>query len=121
MQRLLRETLDAGYHHFKLKVGGSIEADRERLAIAREVIGYDKGNTLMVDANQVWSVPQAIEYMKKLAEFEPWFIEEPTSPDDVLGHAEIRRQLKPLGIGVATVSLELDPVPRVDLRYFKSR
>ena len=102
MQRLLRETMDAGYHHFKLKIGGSIEQDRERLAIAREVIGYDQGNVLMVDANQVWNVPQAIEYMKELADFKPWFIEEPTSPDDILGHAEIRRQLKPLGIGVAT-------------------
>lgn len=102
MQRLLQETMDSGYRHFKLKVGGNIEQDRERLAIAREVIGYDKENVLMVDANQVWDVPQAIEYMKHLAEFKPWFIEEPTSPDDILGHAEIRRQLKPLGIGVAT-------------------
>lgn len=56
----------------------------------------------MVDANQVWSVPEAIEYMKELAEFRPWFIEEPTSPDDILGHAAIRKALKPLGVGVAT-------------------
>lgn len=102
MKALLRETVDQGYRHFKLKVGTSVEADRQRLRIAREVIGYDKGNVLMVDANQVWSVPEAIEYMQQLAEFKPWFIEEPTSPDDVFGHKAIREALKPLGIGVAT-------------------
>ena len=53
MKRLLQETLDQGYRHFKLKVGTSVEEDKERLAIAREVLGYDKGNVLMVDANQV--------------------------------------------------------------------
>jgi L-galactonate dehydratase len=102
MKGLLQETLDAGYKHFKLKVGTSVAEDKERLSIAREVIGYDKGNFLMVDANQVWSVPEAIEYMKQLAEFKPWFIEEPTSPDDIFGHKAIREALKPYGIGVAT-------------------
>ena len=82
MKALLQETLAKGYRHFKLKVGSDVAQDRQRLTIAREVIGYDKGNVLMVDANQVWSVPEAVEYMKKLAEFKPWFIEEPTSPDD---------------------------------------
>lgn len=82
MRALLRETLSKGYRHFKLKVGGDVAQDKERLSIAREIIGFDKGNVLMVDANQVWSVPEAIEYMKQLAEFKPWFIEEPTSPDD---------------------------------------
>lgn len=102
MERLLQETLKEGYKHFKLKVGTSLEVDRRRLAIARDVIGYDRGNHLMLDANQVWSVPEAIEYMKGLASFKPWFIEEPTSPDDVLGHKAIREALKPFGIGVAT-------------------
>ncbi|KAK2933063.1 Mandelate racemase/muconate lactonizing enzyme, C-terminal [Fusarium oxysporum f. sp. vasinfectum] len=102
MKSLLQETLNAGYRHFKVKVGGDIERDRKRLGIAREVIGYDKGNVLMTDANQVWSVPEAIEYMKQLADFKPWFIEEPTSPDDVLGHKAVRDALKPYGIGVAT-------------------
>ncbi|KAM5350519.1 hypothetical protein ACJ41O_007024 [Fusarium nematophilum] len=102
MKGLLQETLNAGYRHFKLKVGGDIERDRKRLGMAREIIGYDKGNVLMTDANQVWSVPEAIEYMKQLAEFKPWFIEEPTSPDDVLGHKAVRDALKPHGIGVAT-------------------
>jgi L-galactonate dehydratase len=82
MKALLKETLDKGYKHFKLKVGSDITQDRTRLSIARGIIGYDRGNVLMVDANQVWSVPEAIEYMKQLAEFKPWFIEEPTSPDD---------------------------------------
>lgn len=121
MKGLLEETLSKGYRHFKLKVGSSVDADRRRLTIARSVIGYDKGNILMIDANQVcynslkslrgksatheiqiWSVPEAIEYMQQLKEFKPWFIEEPTSPDDILGHKAIRDALRPDGIGVAT-------------------
>ncbi|OHF00296.1 mandelate racemase/muconate lactonizing enzyme domain-containing protein [Colletotrichum orchidophilum] len=102
MKGLLQETLGKGYRHFKLKVGSNVDQDKRRLSIAREVIGYDSGNILMVDANQVWSVPEAIEYMKQLKEFKPWFIEEPTSPDDILGHKAIREALKPYGIGVAT-------------------
>jgi L-galactonate dehydratase len=102
MRALLQETLSKGYRHFKLKVGGSVAEDKRRLSIARDIIGYDNGNVLMVDANQVWSVPEAIEYMKQLAEFKPWFIEEPTSPDDILGHKAVRDALRPYGIGVAT-------------------
>ncbi|KAL1896156.1 L-galactonate dehydratase [Sporothrix stenoceras] len=102
MEALLRETLSKGYKHFKLKVGGDLDRDRLRLGIARKVIGYDAGNVLMVDANQVWSVPEAVEYMTALKEYKPWFIEEPTSPDDVLGHKAVRDALKPYGIGVAT-------------------
>lgn len=82
MRGLLQDTLSKGYKHFKLKVGSDIAQDKQRLSIAREIIGFDRGNVLMVDANQVWSVPEAIEYMKELKEFKPWFIEEPTSPDD---------------------------------------
>ncbi|KAF4122114.1 L-galactonate dehydratase [Geosmithia morbida] len=102
MRSLLRETLAQGYRHFKLKVGGSVAEDRRRLTIARDVIGYDRGNVLMVDANQVWSVPEAVEYMTQLRDFKPWFIEEPTSPDDILGHKAVRDALRPYGIGVAT-------------------
>lgn len=102
MRGLLRDTLDKGYRHFKLKIGGSVEEDRRRLSIARDIIGFDRGNILMVDANQIWSVPEAIEYMKQLADFKPWFIEEPTSPDDIAGHKAVRDALRPLGIGVAT-------------------
>ncbi|OAQ65243.1 mandelate racemase/muconate lactonizing enzyme family protein [Pochonia chlamydosporia 170] len=102
MKEVLEETIAAGYTVFKFKVGTSIEADRERLSAVREVLGYDKGHQIMIDANQVWSVPQAIEYMKHLVEFKPVFIEEPTNPDDVLGHAAIRKALRPYGVGVAT-------------------
>ncbi|KAI2609629.1 enolase C-terminal domain-like protein [Hypoxylon fragiforme] len=102
MRRLLQETLARGYRHFKLKVGGALEQDQRRLRIARDVIGYDRGNVLMVDANQVWGVPEAIAHMRQLAAYKPWFIEEPTSPDDVLGHKAIRDALQPLGVGVAT-------------------
>lgn len=102
MKGLLEETLKAGYKHFKLKVGTSVDQDKRRLQIARDVIGYDAGNVLMVDANQIWSVPEAIAHMTELAPYKPWFIEEPTSPDDILGHRAVREALKPFGIGVAT-------------------
>lgn len=90
MKALLEETQKKGYRHFKLKVGSDVAEDRMRLGIAREVLGYDRGNVLMVDANQIWSVPEAITYMQQLAEFKPWFIEEPTSPDD----GTVRREEK---------------------------
>jgi len=96
LRRLCQEAVDQGYRHIKLKVGASLEEDIRRLAIAREVIGPD-GN-LMIDANQVWDVPQAIDWVKQLSEFNPMWIEEPTSPDDVLGHAEIRRAVQPIGV-----------------------
>ncbi|KAK5447927.1 L-galactonate dehydratase [Exophiala xenobiotica] len=102
MTALLRDSMAAGFHHFKFKVGTSLEQDRRRLKLARDVIGHDGANVLMVDANQVWSVPEAIEYMEQLVEFKPWFIEEPTSPDDILGHAAIRKALSKYGVGVAT-------------------
>ncbi|KAJ5976363.1 hypothetical protein N7481_010070 [Penicillium waksmanii] len=102
MRKVLKETIEAGYDTFKFKVGTNIESDRERLSAVRDVLGYDKGYQIMIDANQVWSVPEAIEYMKHLVEFKPVFIEEPTNPDDVLGHATIRKALKPYGVGVAT-------------------
>ncbi|KAJ4303309.1 L-galactonate dehydratase [Kalmusia sp. IMI 367209] len=100
MKQLIRQNLEMGIDKFKLKVGGNIDDDIRRLRIARDAIGSDC--MLMIDANQVWSVPEAIDTMKKFAEFRPIFIEEPTSPDDILGHATIRRALKPFGIGVAT-------------------
>ncbi|KAA8917528.1 hypothetical protein TRICI_000311 [Trichomonascus ciferrii] len=102
MKKLLRETLAEGYKHFKLKVGGDVAEDRRRLGLAREVLGYDNGYVLMVDANQVWSVPDAIEYMEQLAEFQPYFIEEPTSPDDIMGHLAVKNALKKHNIKVAT-------------------
>lgn len=102
MKEVLQQTIDEGYTVFKFKVGTDINADRERLAAVRDILGYDKGYQIMIDANQVWSVPEAIDYMKHLVEYKPVFIEEPTNPDDVLGHAAIRKALKPYGVGVAT-------------------
>ena len=96
LRRLLAEAVDQGYRHVKLKVGANVDDDIRRLAIAREVIGWDAN--LMIDANQVWDVPQAIEWIGRLAEFKPLWIEEPTSPDDVLGHAAIRRAVSPIGV-----------------------
>jgi L-fuconate dehydratase len=96
MRGLLQEAVDAGYHYFKLKVGENIDDDIRRLGIAREVIGWDAN--LMIDANQVWDVPEAITWVKRLAEFKPLWIEEPTSPDDVLGHAAIRAAVAPIGV-----------------------
>jgi L-fuconate dehydratase len=96
LRRLCEEAVAAGYKHVKLKVGANLEDDIRRCRIAREVIGPD-GN-LMIDANQVWDVPEAIEWVKALAEFEPLWIEEPTSPDDILGHAAIRKAVAPIGV-----------------------
>jgi L-fuconate dehydratase len=96
LRRLLKEAVEAGYRHVKLKVGQNLDDDIRRLRIAREVIGWDAN--LMIDANQMWDVPQAIEWVGRLAEFRPLWIEEPTSPDDVLGHATIRRAVAPIGV-----------------------
>jgi L-fuconate dehydratase len=96
LRRLLREAVDSGYQHVKLKVGADLEDDKRRLRIAREVVGWDI--KLLIDANQVWDVPQAIDWVRELAEFRPHWIEEPTSPDDVLGHAAVRRAVAPIGV-----------------------
>lgn len=96
LRRLCQEAVDAGYQHVKLKVGANLTEDVRRLTIAREVLGPDRN--LMIDANQVWDVPQAIEWMGVLARFDPLWIEEPTSPDDILGHAAIRRAVAPVGV-----------------------
>ena len=100
LRRLCQEGVAAGWSHYKIKVGRDINDDIRRAKIIREEIGYDR--KMMMDANQVWGVDEAIENMTRLAEFKPWFIEEPTSPDDVLGHAAIAEALRPLGVGVAT-------------------
>ena len=96
MVRLLREAIAEGYSHVKLKVGRDLDEDRRRVALARATIGPDV--KLMIDANQMWDVPQAIEWVNALAEFDLHWIEEPTSPDDVLGHAAIRTAVAPIGV-----------------------
>ena len=158
ISRLTKEALQAGFDHFKMKVGTDLADDLRRGRLIRSIIddpqylpdgpetarhpespalvGKNAGPTgavLMIDANQVWDVQPAIDYVSLLAEIKPWyahkfnlartvwpwsareadrfvavariavrFIEEPTAPDDILGHAAIRRALKPHGIGVAT-------------------
>jgi L-fuconate dehydratase len=96
IRRLCREAIDQGFRHVKIKVGRDVDDDVRRCAIVREVIGNDR--YLMVDANQVWSVPDAIEWMRHLARFDPLWIEEPTSPDDILGHATIARAVAPIRV-----------------------
>ncbi|XP_069701374.1 mitochondrial enolase superfamily member 1-like isoform X2 [Periplaneta americana] len=100
VNNLCHEYLAQGFTAFKVKVGRDLQDDRRRCALVRNAIGWE--NKLMVDANQVWDIQEAIEWMKQLAEFKPLWIEEPTFPDDILGHAAISKALKPLGIGVAT-------------------
>jgi len=96
LRRLCREAVAAGWTHLKIKVGRSIEDDLRRAAIIREEIGPER--KLMMDANQVWEVEEAITNMRLLAKFDPWWIEEPTSPDDVLGHATIAQAIAPIGV-----------------------
>lgn len=96
MRRLAREAVDAGWTHLKQKVGADIEQDVRRAQILREELGWDR--KLMMDANQIWDVDQAVNNMRRLAEFDPWWIEEPTSPDDVLGHAAVRQRIFPIGV-----------------------
>ena len=96
IRRLCREALAEGWTHFKLKVGGDPADDLRRGRIVREEIGPD--NKLMVDANQKWGVLEAIERTRALASLNPWWMEEPTSPDDILGHARIRRESAPTRI-----------------------
>jgi L-fuconate dehydratase len=93
---LSREAVAQGWGHVKIKVGRDVEDDARRARIIREEIGPDR--KLMMDANQVWDVDEAIANMERLAEFDPWWIEEPTSPDDVLGHARIARAVTPIGV-----------------------
>jgi L-fuconate dehydratase len=96
LARLCREAVADGFGQVKLKVGGNVVDDVRRLRIARETLGADF--PIAVDANQKWDVAVATEWIGALAEFDPWWVEEPTSPDDVLGHAAIRRAVLPTRI-----------------------
>jgi L-fuconate dehydratase len=96
IRRLCREGVAAGWSHFKIKVGADLQDDLRRAAIIRAEIGPER--RLMMDANQRWGVDEAIAWMRELARHDPWWIEEPTSPDDVLGHAAIARAIAPIGV-----------------------
>jgi L-fuconate dehydratase len=96
VRRRARAAVAEGWTHVKMKVGGDPDADARRAALIREEIGPDR--FLMMDANQVWEVDEAIERTRALAEFDPWWMEEPTSPDDILGHARIAREIAPVRV-----------------------
>jgi L-fuconate dehydratase len=96
LRRLCQEAVDAGFNYLKLKVGRDLEDDIRRVRIAREVIGPDR--KLMIDANQVWETNDAIPWVNALAFASPWFIEEPTSPDDIEGHRKIRQAVAPVKV-----------------------
>jgi len=91
-----REALAAGFTHLKLKVGAHLDGDLRRARLVRGAIG--PGHRLSLDANQAWGVGDAIAAMAELSEVDPWWIEEPTSPDDVLGHRRIREAVTPVGV-----------------------
>jgi len=96
IRTLCREAVADGWTHFKVKVGGALEDDARRLALVREEIGPER--RLMIDANQTWGVDEAIERVRALSQFDLWWIEEPTSPDDILGHAAIAKGVRPVGV-----------------------
>ena len=94
--RRLRAAYEEGWRHFKIKVGGDLEGDRKRCALFRQTLGKDV--RLSVDANQVWDIADAVKASKALADFDIYWVEEPTSPDDVLGHKAIAEQIAPIGV-----------------------
>jgi L-fuconate dehydratase len=96
MRRLCKEAKESGFKHMKVKVGSDLKDDMRRAGIIREEIGDDL--KLMMDANQKWDVDEAITNMESLKKFDPWWIEEPTSPDDILGHAKIAKAVYPIKV-----------------------
>jgi L-fuconate dehydratase len=106
LARLSKEAAAEGYSMIKLKVGGNLQDDVRRLSVARDAVGAEL--PIALDANQIWGVPDAIDWMGHLAPFAPYWIEEPTSPDEILGHARIREAIAP--IRVATGEHVQNPV-----------
>lgn len=96
LRGLCRDAREAGFTHTKFKVGRDLQDDIRRLTIAREELGDDM--TIMIDANQVWEVNEAVDWVKELAFARPFFVEEPTSPDDVAGHKAIRDSVAPIKV-----------------------
>lgn len=95
------DLMDRGWNHFKIKVGRDLDDDLRRCRILRAALGPEA--RMMVDANQVWEVSEAIEWIQQLKEYDLWFVEEPTSPDDILGHAEIAKAVAPIRIATGEV------------------
>ncbi|HLV82884.1 L-fuconate dehydratase [Devosia alba] len=96
LTRLASEAVAAGFQHIKMKVGRDLDDDIRRLEIVRSIMGPDRH--LLIDANQVWEVDEAIDWVRQLSRFNPYFIEEPTSPDDVSGHRAIRTAIAPVKV-----------------------
>lgn len=96
VRRLCREAKEEGFTHMKMKVGSDLQDDMRRAALIREEIGNDL--KLMMDANQKWDVQEAIDNMAQLKKFNPYWIEEPTSPDDILGHSKIAKAVAPIKV-----------------------
>ena len=96
VEALVHQAVADGFRHVKMKVGADLASDERRAGLIRGALGPDC--KLMMDANQVWGVDEAVASMARLAAFDPWWIEEPTSPDDVLGHARIRREIAPIRV-----------------------
>jgi L-fuconate dehydratase len=96
VEALVHASLAEGFTHVKMKVGADLASDDRRAAIIRQALGAS--GVLMMDANQVWGVDEAIAAMRTLSAHDPWWIEEPTSPDDILGHARIRREIEPVRV-----------------------
>ena len=94
LRRLSVEAVEEGFTFIKLKVGRDVEEDIRRMRIAREAVGSDV--IIAIDANQRWEVAEAIDWVRKLGDNLPFWIEEPTSPDDILGHATIRAAVAPV-------------------------
>ena len=114
LRRLCQEAIDAGFSHIKLKVGRDLADDIRRVRIAREVIGPERH--LMIDANQVWEVGEAIDWVRELAFAQPWFIEEPTSPDDVEGHRAIREAVAPVKVATGEMCQNRTPFKQFIMR-----
>jgi len=94
IESLVQSAIDQGFRHVKLKVGQSLVDDLRRVGLVRKCVGDDV--KIMVDANQVWEVDEAVQWVNSLADMQLWFIEEPTSPDDILGHRAIKSQIAPV-------------------------
>jgi len=96
LARLSRQAVDDGFALIKLKVGGNLADDIRRLSVARAAVGPHV--PIAVDANQIWGVAEAIDWIDRLRANDPYWIEEPTSPDDILGHAAVRRAVAPIRV-----------------------